>query len=87
MQRDIGFNLVADVAYVGNAARNQRADRQINGQPYGYAYQPQNLDPTNVSGGQAQPYLDDLLRPYRGFGSIIQRSSPATRTTGRCSSR
>jgi hypothetical protein len=74
VQRDIGFNLVADVAYVGNAARNQLiSGRQINGQPYGYAYQSQNLDPTNVSGGQAQPFLDDLLRPYRGFGSIIQR--------------
>jgi len=73
VQRDIGFNLVGDFAYVGNAARNQRANRQINGQPYGYAYRPENLDPTNVSNGQPQPYLDDLLRPYRGYGSIIQR--------------
>ena len=64
VQRDIGFNLVADFAYVGNAARNQLiSGRQINGQPYGYAYQAANLDPTNVSGGQAQPYLEDLLRP------------------------
>ncbi len=74
VQRDIGFNLVADFAYVGNAARNQLiSGRQINGRPYGYAYQPQNLDPTNVSNGQPQPYLDDLLRPYQGYGSIIQR--------------
>ena len=33
----------------------------------------QNLDPTNVSGGQAQPLPNDLLRPYRGYGSIGQR--------------
>ncbi len=73
VQRDIGFNLVGDVAYVGNAARNQLVTRQINGRPYGYAYQAANLDPTNVSGGVAQPYLDDLLRPYRGYGAITQR--------------
>ncbi|MEO7271774.1 MAG: hypothetical protein ABIX28_04425, partial [Vicinamibacterales bacterium] len=60
-------------AYVGNAARNQLVNRQINGRPYGYAYQAANLDPSNISNGQAQPYLDDLLRPYRGYGSITQR--------------
>lgn len=73
VQRDIGFKLVADVAYVGNAARDQLIDREINGRPYGFAYRPENLDPTNLSGGQAQPYLADLLRPYRGYSSIIQR--------------
>ena len=51
VQRDLGWNLVGDVAYVGNAARNQRVDRPINGRPYGYAYQPSSLDPTNVIGG------------------------------------
>lgn len=73
VQRDVGWQLVADVAYVGNAARDQLITRQINGQPYGYAYQTSSLDPTNVSGGQAQPLPNDLLRPYRGFGSIAQR--------------
>ena len=73
VQRDLGFNLVGDVAYVGNAARHQRVDRQINGRPYGYAYLPSSLDSTNVSGGRPQPLLDDLLRPYRGFGAITQR--------------
>ena len=46
----------------------------INGRPYGYAYQPSSLDPTVVSGGQAQPLPDDLLRPYQGYGSITQRT-------------
>ena len=45
----------------------------INGRPYGYAYQPSSLDPTNVAGGQAQPLPDDFLRPYQGFGRIQQR--------------
>ena len=73
VQRDVGFNLVADVAYVGNAGRDQLVNRAINGQPYGYAYLPSSLDPTNVSGGQAQPLTDDLLRPFQGFGAITQR--------------
>ena len=73
VQREIGWNLVGDVAYVGNAARDQRVDRAINGRPYGYAYQASSLDPTNVSGGITQPLPDDLLRPYRGYGAITQR--------------
>jgi hypothetical protein len=73
VQRDVGFNLVADLAYVGNAARDNLITNDINGRPYGYAYLPSSLDPTNVSGGQAQPLPDDLLRPYRGFGRIQNR--------------
>jgi hypothetical protein len=73
VQRDIGWQLVADVAYVGNAARDQRINRAINGRPYGYQYLPSSLDPTNVSGGITQPLPNDFLRPYRGYGSITQR--------------
>jgi hypothetical protein len=74
VQRDIGWNFVGDFAYVGNAARDQRVDVPINGRPYGYTYQTANLDSTNVSGGIAQPLPDDLLRPYRGYSSITQRT-------------
>jgi carboxypeptidase family protein/TonB-dependent receptor-like protein len=73
VQREVGWNLIADVAYVGNAARNQLINNPINGRPYGYTYQAANLDPTNVSGGVVQPLPDDLLRPYRGYGAITQR--------------
>lgn len=73
MQRDLGWRLVGDVAYVGNAARSQLITRDINGRPYGYAYLPSSLDPTNVSGGIVQPLPADLLRPFRGYGRIFQR--------------
>ena len=73
IQRDIGFKLVADASYVGNTSRNQLLTVDINGRPYGYAYQASSLDPTNVAGGQAQPLPDDFLRPYQGFGRIQQR--------------
>jgi hypothetical protein len=74
IQRDIGWNTVADFAYVGNAARDQRSTLPLNGRPYGYAYQPSSLDSTNVINGQAQPLPDDLLRPYRGVSSITLRN-------------
>ena len=48
VQRDVGFNLIADAAYVGNAGRNQLLTVDLNGRPYGYAYQPSSLDPTIV---------------------------------------
>jgi hypothetical protein len=73
VQRDIGFRLVADVAYVGNIARNQLVNNQINTRPYGYRFLPQNLDPTNVVAGQAQPLPDDFLRPYVGYANVRQR--------------
>ena len=73
VQRDVGFNLIADAAYVGNAGRDQPLTVDLNGRPYGYAYQPSSLDPTTVVGGQAQPLPDDFLRPYQGFGRIQQR--------------
>ena len=73
VQRELGFTLVADVAYVGNTARNQLITVDINGRPYGYTWLPTSLDSTNVVGGQAQPLPDDLLRPYQGWGRIQQR--------------
>ena len=69
----VSFNLIADVAYVGNAARHQQIQVDLNGRPYGYAYLPSSLDPTVVVGGQAQPLSDDFLRPYQGFGRIQER--------------
>jgi hypothetical protein len=73
VQRDIGWRLVADFAYVGNSARDQLVNRPLNGRGYGYAYLPSSLDVTNVSGGITQPLPNDYLRPYRGYGSITQR--------------
>jgi len=73
IQKDVGFSLIADAAYVGNAQRNQIMNYVLNGRPYGYAYQPSSLDSTNVVGGQPQPLPNDFLRPYQGWGSITNR--------------
>jgi hypothetical protein len=69
VQRSLPWNLIADVAYVGNAGRNQPVTRQINDLPYGTQLLPQNADPTN--GGQ--PIAANYLRPYRGYGQIQVR--------------
>jgi hypothetical protein len=66
VQQALPWNLIADVAYVGNAGRNQPVTRQINDLPYGTLLLPQNADPTN--GGQ--PIATNYLRPYRGYGGI-----------------
>ena len=66
VQHALPWNLIADVAYVGNAGRNQPVTNQINDLPYGTQLLPQNADPTN--GGQ--PVAANYLRPYRGYGRI-----------------
>jgi hypothetical protein len=73
IQRDVGWNLVVDTAYVGNAARRLPIFRELNGRPYGYRFLPSSLDTTNRPGGVTQPLPDDLLRPYPGYASISQR--------------
>ena len=73
VQRELGWSIVGDLAYVGNAARNQLITRELNGRPYGYTYRTENLDRTNVNNSQPQPLPDDLLRPYQGYASIAQK--------------
>ena len=76
VQREIGFQLVVDAAYVGNAARDQLINNgAINGRPYGYAYQPSSLDPTVIPVDRLSrfPTITCAL-PNQGYGSITQRT-------------
>jgi hypothetical protein len=66
VQHALPWNLIGDIAYVGNAGRNQAVTLPINDFTYGTQLLPQNADPTN--GGQ--PITANYLRPYRGFGGI-----------------
>jgi len=72
-QRELGWKVVGDFAYVGNAARRQPITRELNGRPYGYTYRTENIDRTNIINNQPQPLPDDLLRPYQGYASIAQK--------------
>jgi hypothetical protein len=66
IQRDLGWNVVADVAYVGSRGRRLLQTRNINAVPYGTRFLPSSIDPTT---GGALP--DVFLRPYGGFLDIL----------------
>lgn len=68
VQRDIGYNTVIDVAYVGSLARHLLQRRSINSVPYGARFLQPSIDQT-VQGG-ATPLNDNFLRPYKGYGDI-----------------
>ena len=64
-QRDIGWDTVVDVAYVGSFGRNLGQIRDINEVPPGARFLPGNQDLTT-----GKPLPDDFLRPYQGYGKI-----------------
>lgn len=66
VQRDLGWNLVADAAYVGSTGRRLLQTNNLNAVPYGTNFQPSSIDPTT---GGALP--SNFLRPYQGFGDIL----------------
>ncbi|MGH9162290.1 MAG: hypothetical protein ACRD2X_20175, partial [Vicinamibacteraceae bacterium] len=66
VQRDLGYQLVADVAYVGSAGRNLLQVRDLNAVPYGTRFRPSSIDPTT---GESIP--SNFLRPFRGYGDIL----------------
>jgi len=66
IQRNVGFDTVIDVAYVGSFGRHIGQTTDINALPYGTKFLASSLDPTNSN----RPFTDDYLRPYQGYGSI-----------------
>lgn len=72
VQRDIGFNTVLDVAYVGSLARHLLQRRSINSVPYGGRFLPSSADTTIAAPatGDRTPLPDNFLRPYKGFADI-----------------
>lgn len=68
VQRDIGFNTVLDVAYVGSLSRHLLQRLSLNAVNYGVRFLPASIDPT-VAGGTT-PLPDNFLRPIKGYGDI-----------------
>jgi hypothetical protein len=66
VQRDLGFQFVGDLAYVGSKGRRLLQTRNINAVPYGTSFLPSSIDPTT-----GQPLPANFLRPYRGYGDIL----------------
>ncbi|MEO8593742.1 MAG: carboxypeptidase-like regulatory domain-containing protein [Candidatus Solibacter sp.] len=65
VQRNIGFNTVVDVSYVGNVGRHLQIAQNLNTLPYGTRFLPQNQDSTT-----GKPLPDSFLAPYSGYGSV-----------------
>jgi hypothetical protein len=72
MQRKLAHALIFDLAYVGSKSDDLLEYDQINALRQGTLFAAENQDPTRppgaVPGSTALP--TDLLRPYRGYGSI-----------------
>lgn len=67
VQRDIGFGVVLDVAYVGSVGRHLLQRRNLNAVPYGTNFLPSNFDPT-LTGNRPLP--PNFLRPFRSYADI-----------------
>jgi len=67
VQRDIGFQTVVDVGYVGSLGRNLLWLRNLNAIPLGANFDPANADPSNP----ATPLAPAFLRPIKGFNDIL----------------
>jgi hypothetical protein len=67
IQRDIGFQTVVDVGYVGSLGRNLLWVRNLNPIPFGANFDPANTDPSNPS----TPLPSAFLRPIQGYNDIL----------------
>ena len=74
VQKSLPWSMLLDLSFVGSQSRNLNTQVNLNAPAYGVAYLPENQDPTaapsTIPGATALPV--DFLRPYRGFGDIIQ---------------
>jgi hypothetical protein len=78
LQRDIGWHMVLDVAYVGSNTHHTLANYNFNAIPAGARFRPENRDAT-ITATPANPgaLADQFLRPIVGFGNI-DIGGPAT---------
>jgi hypothetical protein len=70
VQRDIGFNTVVDIAYVGTLARHLFLARELNATPFGYLFTAAAQDRTLFDNGIVDPINGDPSIPqaYRDAG-------------------
>jgi hypothetical protein len=69
IQRDIGFNTVVDIAYVGTLSRHLFLARELNATPFGYLFTAAAQDPTRFPGGIVPVDGDpDIPQTYKDAG-------------------
>lgn len=74
IQRNIGFDTIVDVSYVGSLARHLSWQRSLQDVPLGARFDPANADPTNPK----VPLPDAFLRPIVGYNGIGLNEGDAT---------
>jgi hypothetical protein len=74
LQRNLGFDSVVSVAYVGNRQRHISLTRNVNVVPFGARFNPANVDPTT-----GLPLSDNFLRPMIGLGNVSHIENIGTR--------
>jgi len=68
VQRDIGFNTVVDVSYVGTLSRHLFMARELNATPFGYLFTKAAQDPTQFAGGVVPDSDPTIPQAYRDAG-------------------
>ncbi len=82
MQMTLPWSTSLDLAYTGQHSWNTPQAVNVNAVDFGAAFQPQNQDPTLAASTTpgATAVVTDLMRGYRGYGSINRRMSTSWRT-------
>jgi len=82
IQMMLPWNSSLDIAYSGQHSWNTPQAVNINAVDFGAAFRPENQDPTLAASPTpgATAVVTDLMRGYRGFGSINRRMSTSWRT-------
>jgi Carboxypeptidase regulatory-like domain/TonB-dependent Receptor Plug Domain len=90
IQAKLPYAMVLDASYVGSMGRELLYNLNINGAPYGTAFQTQAQDPTAWGFGNtpicdathpcdgSKSYSSDYVRPYFGYGNITVQGFGAT---------
>ncbi len=83
VQTRLPFNMSLDVAYVGSQSRHQQDNRNLNYNPFGQCYLPQNQDPQRVASSPTAIVGSNckdanFLKPYQGYNNINLYESQAT---------
>ena len=69
-QHQIGRGAILDVSYVGSLTRHSLWERNINPVPLDSRFL--NLHPENIDPTTKKVYADNFLRPYQGYGDILE---------------
>jgi hypothetical protein len=68
VQRDIGYNTVIDVSYVGTLSRHLFLARELNATPFGYLFTKAAQDPTQFPGGVVPDSDSSIPQAYKDAG-------------------